>query len=145
IDAINIVVNPYGVAVTEVSDPTWATTTLQIAATTSIGGVAGGVLGVESAGNITFVSGWNWYAGANAATVVAGQYDFQTIVTHELGHALGLGHSTDASSVMYSTLSTGEARRTLTTADLAIPDVCAGPCGLHVTGYAGLPGGNNGG
>ena len=43
----------------------------------------------------------------------AGQYDFETIVMHELGHALGLGHSADTNSVMYSTLETGTARRTL--------------------------------
>src|SRR5205814_70624 len=54
-----------------------------------------------------------------------------------LGHALGLGHSADASSVMYATLQTGTARRNLGVADLAIPDTCGGPCGLHVSGWNG--------
>ena len=65
-------------------------------------------------GEITLIQGWDWYAGADPAAIGAGQYDFQTIVTHELGHALGLGHSADAGSAMYATLDTGTVRRTLT-------------------------------
>ena len=44
---------------------------------------------------ITLLQGWNWYAGADPSQIGAGQYDFETTVTHELGHALGLGHSAD--------------------------------------------------
>src|SRR5262249_4091404 len=80
----------------------------------------------------------NWFAGAGTG-VGANQYDFQTVVTHELGHALGLGHSADVNSVMAPTLGTGQARRNLSVADLAIPDVCTGPCGLHVAGWSGAP------
>ncbi len=134
IAAINAVINPFGVNITEVNDPAAATTVLQVAATSAVGGAAEGVLGCESAGYVTIVSGWNWYTGTDAGGVGAGQYDFQTIVTHELGHALGLGHSTNASSAMYAMLGTGEARRVLSVADLAIPDAEAGPCGLHAAG-----------
>lgn len=35
-------------------------------------------------------------------TDVSGQYDLQTVYLHELGHALGLGHSSDAQAVMYA-------------------------------------------
>src|SRR5205807_6422575 len=41
----------------------------------------------------------------------------------ELGHALGLGHSPDANSVMYANLSPGQAKRMLTAADLAVPNL----------------------
>jgi hypothetical protein len=80
------------------------------------------------------VQGWSWYTGADATAVGAGQYDFETIVMHELGHSLGLGHSADPDSVMYATLGTGTARRALSVADLDIPDLDNGPCGLHAAG-----------
>ena len=56
-----------------------------------------GVLGCFNAPNseITMIQGWNWYAGADPTQIGAGQYDFETTVTHELGHALGLGGSTE--------------------------------------------------
>ena len=68
---------------------------IHVAATTDAGGVAQGVLGVEESGNnITMVSGWNWYTGSNPSKIGAKQYDFETAVFQELGHAAGLGQST---------------------------------------------------
>src|SRR5262249_31358338 len=49
-----------------------------------------------------------------------------TTVLHELGHALGLGGTTNPSSPMYETLAAGVADRTVTTQDLNIPDPPAG-------------------
>src|SRR5262249_16457627 len=92
---------------------------IHIGATSAVGGKADGVLGcTTSDGTVTLITGWNWYTGADPTQVGANQFDFQSIVTHELGHVLGLGHSTDTNSVMYPTLLQGEARRDLTANDM---------------------------
>jgi hypothetical protein len=133
VTAVDAVTEPYGVAVTEVTDPTLADVTLNMDTTSAVGGYADGVLGCTTdAGQITLINGWNFYAGSDATQIGSGQYDFETVVTHELGHALGLGHSTDSTSVMYATLNTGTVNRSLTTADLNVPDTgTTGACGLH--------------
>jgi hypothetical protein len=78
------------------------------------------VLGVATHdGLVTIVTGWSWYTGADASGTAPGQYDLQTIVTHELGHLIGLEHSTDANSVMYGSLPDATARRALTAQDLS--------------------------
>src|SRR5207249_4572345 len=98
----------------------------------TVGGAADGVLGFyTTSGEITLIQGWDWYAGAAANTVGTGRYDFQTVVTHELGHALGLGHSADSSSVLYGTVAAGVARRTLTVGDLNVRNSDDGADGLH--------------
>jgi Matrixin len=126
-DAINdwdALLAPYSVTITEVSDPTLANIVIDTSTTSASGGADAGVLGCYNAatGEITVIQGWNWYAGSDTSQIGADQYDFETTVTHELGHALGLGHSTNTSSPMYATLATGVANRTVTTPDLNIPD-----------------------
>jgi hypothetical protein len=130
-------VNPYGVNVTETTDPTAADVVVTVADSTALGGAADGVLGCESDGLITLVSGWSWYAGTDPTQITAGQYDFETVFIHELGHALGLGHSTDTTSVMYPTLAAGTTDRALTAADLNVADTASGACGLHAAAPAG--------
>jgi hypothetical protein len=126
---------PYHVSINEVSDPTLANVVIDVRAETPIGGLANGVLAFyESNGissEITVVRGWNWYVGANPSQLGRGQYDFQTVVTHELGHALGLGHSPNPNSVMFAALAPGQSRRTMTVADLGIPSLDSGPEALH--------------
>jgi hypothetical protein len=133
VTAVGAVTAPYGVAVTEVTDTTLADVTLNMDTTSALGGCANSVLGCTTdGGQITLIQGWNWYAGSDATQIGAGQYDFETVVTHELGHALGLGHSTDSTSVMYATLNAGAVNRSLTVADLNVPDsATSGACGLH--------------
>jgi hypothetical protein len=133
VTAADAVTEPYGVAVTEVTDRTLADVTLNMDTTSAVGGYADGVLGCTTdAGQITIINGWNFYAGSDATQIGASQYDFETVVEHELGHALGLGHSTDSTSVMYATLNSGTVNRSLKTADLNVPDSdTTGACGLH--------------
>jgi uncharacterized delta-60 repeat protein len=134
--AVDSVVGAYGVTVALTSDSTLADVVVDTASTSAVGGFADGVLGCEAAGaastEITLIQGWNWYAGADPTGIAVGQFDFQTVVMHELGHALGLGHSAFPTSVMYATLGAGTANRNLIVADLHIPDADgATASGLH--------------
>lgn len=63
---------------------------------------------------------WAWTTGA-AATI-----DFQSVVTHELGHALGLGHSSVTTAVMAGTYEPGTIRRELTADDRAAVEALYG-------------------
>jgi hypothetical protein len=122
VNAVDATVEPYGVAVTETTDPTAANVVIDTGSTSAVGGHADGVLGCyTTAGEVTLIQGWDWYAGADATQIGPGQFDFQTTLTHELGHALGLGESKDPNSAMYGTLAPGTAIRALTTADLNLP------------------------
>jgi hypothetical protein len=136
-DAIALVdatLAPYSVTITQVGDgDSTATVTLDTGPTSAVGGYSDGVLGCETAsGEITLIQGWNWYAGADPTAIQAGQFDFESVVMHEVGHVLGLGHSADPTSVMHATLAAGTANRNLTVADLNVPDGDGGNAsGLH--------------
>lgn len=49
----------------------------------------------------------------------AARYDIASTILHELGHAAGLGHSGQSTSVMFPTLASGVAKRTLTADDIS--------------------------
>jgi hypothetical protein len=88
-------------------------------------------------GQITIIAGWNFYAGASATQIGSAQFDFETVVIHELGHALGLGYSANSASVMFATLNAGTANCALAVADLNVPDSgTGGACGLHAASNA---------
>ena len=120
---LNTSFGAYGVSLVVLDDPANvdAQFNVVIADMTPCGDMADGVLGCTSGpGEITIVDGWNWYTSDDATALGVGQFDFQTVLTHELGHALGLTHSGDDLSVMHSWLSDGTAHRALTANDLAL-------------------------
>jgi hypothetical protein len=130
-DAINTwdaLLAPHSVTITQVSDPGQANLVIDTGSTSACGGAAQGVLGCFNSqiGEITLLQGWNWYAGADPSQIGASQYDLQTTVTHELGHAIGLGHSQAPTSPMYATLAAGMTERAVSVQDLNIPDPPAG-------------------
>ncbi|HEV3444403.1 MAG TPA: PKD domain-containing protein, partial [Gemmataceae bacterium] len=128
---------PYNVVIAEVNDPTQANLVLDAATTSPCGGMAQGVLGCFDPANsvVTIIQGWNWYTGADPTQIGTAQYDFSTTVTHEFGHALGLGGVTDPNSPMFETLPTGVAHRAVGKADLNIPDAPVGVDPLTATGF----------
>jgi uncharacterized repeat protein (TIGR01451 family) len=129
LNGLNALLNPQGIAINEVGDSSSANLVLDTGTTSACGGMADGVLGCFNgpAGEVTILQGWNWYAGADPTRINAVQYDFQSTVTHEFGHALGLGGATDPHSPMFETLATGQAHRIMTVADLNLLEPPQGP------------------
>ncbi|MCH8839196.1 MAG: VCBS repeat-containing protein [Planctomycetes bacterium] len=137
IDSLNVSLSPYGVALVEVASAADADVRVEIAAVSAGGGAADGLLGYAVAGEITILSGWDWYTGADVNAIAAGQYDFRTVVTHELGHSVGLDHSGDINSVMHDTLGTNVTRHTLTDQDLSlIAGHAEAPAALRAAGWS---------
>ncbi|MCI0559070.1 MAG: M10 family metallopeptidase domain-containing protein [Nitrososphaera sp.] len=58
---------------------------------------------------IAFDSGDRWFvATSQSCTAVGSDFDIQNVATHEIGHALGLGHANHAALTMYRYASPGE-------------------------------------
>ncbi len=122
IQTINTDFGPFGVRLVEM-DPTGedADIRLKVSNTSACGSAEDGILGCSTKwGEITIVEGWSWYADPNPLAIPNDRFDYQTIVTHELGHAIGLEHSSDNQSTMYAVLDTGIARRKFAVHDLAL-------------------------
>ncbi|PWH83670.1 hypothetical protein DIS18_03700 [Algibacter marinivivus] len=54
--------------------------------------------------DIVFDSGTNWYFGESGETFDSGEFDFETVALHELGHGHQLGHVINSSNVMHYAL-----------------------------------------
>ena len=65
----------YGVSLAEVAATAAADAVIvvEIAAASEGGTAADGLLGYSVAGHITLLSGWNWYAGADPASIGSDQ------------------------------------------------------------------------
>jgi hypothetical protein len=57
---------------------------------------------------------------------------------------LGLGHSSNSTSVMFATLAAGTTNRALVSADLNVPDSDSGPCALQAALTAAVNATSNG-
>jgi hypothetical protein len=108
---------------------TWsADTTLSVGKSSSLfpdidivfGDLGEGTLGRASAPNwltgtttITVSTLYPMYYGLDPAGIPASSSDFRSLLLHEIGHALNLGHSGIPGSIMYSGLPSGTTRREL--------------------------------
>jgi len=66
--------------------------------------------------DIVFSTSFTW---STADTCPSGQYDVQSVGTHEVGHTLYLEHVDDPNQIMYPYLSDGTIKRTLGAGDIA--------------------------
>jgi hypothetical protein len=83
-------------------------------------------VGGALAGDVHFDVNRTWVDDPNDTTMIGDTtFDFFTVALHELGHALGLGHSMVAGSVMEAVYAGG--RRTLTADDIAGIQAIYGP------------------
>ncbi|MGE3819936.1 MAG: matrixin family metalloprotease, partial [Isosphaeraceae bacterium] len=88
---------------------------IRISMTPQASGILGTALlpppfnGGSAAGDISLNSNVSWAINAN--------YDLQTVAIHEIGHALGVGHSTITSAVMYAYYN--NVKQSLTADDIA--------------------------
>jgi len=62
------------------------------------------------------VAGYTWQYGPTLPS--ATEYDFESVMLHELGHGIGLGHTIAALEVMHYAIANGSSKRTLATNEI---------------------------
>jgi hypothetical protein len=118
---LNTTFGPYGVNIVLV-DATTPGEDIRVhdSNNTPAGGMAQGILGyADPSGDLYIVNNWTWYTASDPRGISSAQYDYQTVISHELGHGIGLEHSSDSGSVMYGLLNPGVTRRSFTAFDLS--------------------------
>ncbi len=117
---LNQALGSFGVNLSWAAPGTNADVHIHFAATTPQGGAGDGVLAFTTASDdVYFATGWQLYTGDDASQILPNQYDFLTLATHELAHTVGLGESSDPTSVLDEYLAPGTVRRTISNGDLA--------------------------
>jgi hypothetical protein len=92
---------------------------------------------------IRYLSKWVWQDGPGS---VSGGIDIQGVATHEIGHTLGLGHSTVGGATMSAFISgTGQAQRSIEADDVAGVQSVYGVKSATKPHIAGLSGSKTGG
>jgi len=89
-------------------------------------GSRGGDMHLNNDGNASAPNQVVW-VDDETATGAGNQYDFLTVVLHEMGHALGLGHVNDPNSIMALYSTRGHGLRTLSADDIAGIQAIYGP------------------
>lgn len=107
----------------QAADPDDADIQIRFASIDGPGGVAGQSASPAGGGDHVLDTAETWSV---ATPTPSGQYDLQVVMTHELGHGLGVTHSSLSAARMFQTIGTGPRTRSLhiddTTAISAIYD-----------------------
>jgi hypothetical protein len=97
--------------------------------------------------DIVFDSGTSWYFGTSGEVFDPGEYDFETVALHELGHGHQLGHVINTNNIMHYSIANNDANIVLDANSIAAGNdvqslsstskICGMPDRPLMTNYAG--------